>query len=437
MQERRPAVDQAPVARRARRAAPPARPWPRRSRPAAPAARHVARLEVAGQQDARGAAARRAARRARSRRTPARTRTARRSVMSRATLWRATSSRPGQQRRAHHRLLLAERVGDVQHPARAGRPSATRSRRTASGEMKLNVTTSLRPAPRSRSSIVAPQLLRRATSPPTARAARRQRRGQRCKPVDARDLLDQVGLARRRRSGGSTAPPPRGRRRAARRRSRAARGSPADSVRLDRARRAASRAARCAARSRCGSGSGAATSTVPGTIRAPHSSTISRAARRCACSASAGCSCFSKRLLASVRRPSFFEVLRMLVPFQVAASIATRVVSRDDLAARAAHDPADPGGPVRVADQHGVAVEDALLAVQRREALALARGAHVQRRPGHAVEVVGVHRLAEQQHHVVRDVDDVADRALAGRHQARLQPQRRRARPARPRTPAR
>ena len=46
----------------------------------------------------------------------------------------------------------------------------------------------------------------------------------------------------------------------------------------------------------------------------------------------------------------------------------------------AAHDAADPGGPVRVADQHGVAVEDALLAVERREPLALARGAHVQLR---------------------------------------------------------
>ena len=44
-----------------------------------------------------------------------------------------------------------------------------------------------------------------------------------------------------------------------------------------------------------------------------------------------------------------------------------------------------------------------------------------------AVEVEGVHRLAGQQHHVVRDVDDVVDRALAAGHQARLQPRRRRA----------
>ena len=36
-------------------------------------------------------------------------------------------------------------------------------------------------------------------------------------------------------------------------------------------------------------------------------------------------------------------------------------------------------------------------------------------------------RAADQQHHVVGDVDDVGDRALPGRHQARLQPRRRRA----------
>ena len=43
------------------------------------------------------------------------------------------------------------------------------------------------------------------------------------------------------------------------------------------------------------------------------------------------------------------------------------------------------------------------------------------------VEVEGVHRLAGEQHHVVRDVDDVVDRALAAGHEARLQPRRRRA----------
>jgi hypothetical protein len=38
-----------------------------------------------------------------------------------------------------------------------------------------------------------------------------------------------------------------------------------------------------------------------------------------------------------------------------------------------------------------------------------------------------VHRLAREQHHVVRDVDDVVDRPLPGGRQPRLQPQRRRA----------
>ncbi len=43
----------------------------------------------------------------------------------------------------------------------------------------------------------------------------------------------------------------------------------------------------------------------------------------------------------------------------------------------------------------------------------------------HAVEVEGVQRLAGEQHRVVGDVDDVVDRPLAGRRQPRLQPRRR------------
>ena len=117
----------------------------------------------------------------------------------------------------------------------------------------------------------------------------------------------------------------------------------------------------------------------------------------------------------------------MFVPFHVAASIATRVVLSETSLVAPPMMPPMPGRAVRVADQHGVAVEHALLAVERREPLALARRAHVQLRARDPVEVVGVHRLAERQHHVVGDVDHVADRPLAGRHQARLQPQRRRA----------
>ena len=189
------------------------------------------------------------------------------------------------ERRAHHRLLLAERVRDRQHPRaqvavgdpqpahRLGRDEAERHHLAQPRAAQLV----LDPAP---------QLLRprqrirpRGGAPAASRGAAAAR---------ARARPPRSGRPRgRRRSGGSTAPRPRGRRRAARRRSRGARGSPA-TPRARSARPAASRAGRCAARSRCGSGSGAATSTVPGTIRAPHSSTISRAARRCACSARRG-----------------------------------------------------------------------------------------------------------------------------------------------------
>ncbi len=70
----------------------------------------------------------------------------------------------------------------------------------------------------------------------------------------------------------------------------------------------------------------ASTSIVPGTSRAPQSSTISFDATRCARIARSGWSCFSNRVDASERRASRLEVRRMLVPFQVATSSSTRVV---------------------------------------------------------------------------------------------------------------
>ena len=66
-----------------------------------------------------------------------------------------------------------------------------------------------------------------------------------------------------------------------------------------------------------------------------------------------------------------------------------------------------------------------------RRACAASRPARARRAissaPRIARVVVGVQRAAEVVHHVVRDVDDVRDRAHAGRLQARLEPQRRRA----------
>ena len=80
-------------------------------------------------------------------------------------------------------------------------------------------------------------------------------------------------------------------------------------------------------------------------MRAPHSSTISRAASRCAAMACSGWSCFSKRADASVRSPSAFEVRMMFGPTQVAASISTRVVESETSEISPPMMPAIPLGP--------------------------------------------------------------------------------------------
>ncbi len=85
----------------------------------------------------------------------------------------------------------------------------------------------------------------------------------------------------------------------------------------------------------------------------------------------------------------------------------------DDLAVRAAHDARDADGLVLVADAEHVRREPALVAVERLDGLALARGAHDDVSALDAAEVKGVHRLAVFEHDVVRDIDDVVDRAHA------------------------
>ena len=116
----------------------------------------------------------------------------------------------------------------------------------------------------------------------------------------------------------------------------------------------------------------------------------------------------------------------MFTPFQVAASSSTRVVESETSETCAAHDPGDPGGPVAVADQHGLGVEGALDAVEGGHAARRRRAVRTISAPsGDPIEVERVQRLGGQQHHVVGDVDDVVDRPLAGRDQPRLQPQRR------------
>ena len=104
----------------------------------------------------------------------------------------------------------------------------------------------------------------------------------------------------------------------------------------------------------------------------------------------------------------------MLVPFQLATSSRTLVVASETSETWPPMIPAIPDGPVLVADEDGLGVEAALLAVEGRHRLALLGGAHRQRPVRHLVEVEGVQRLRGEQHHVVGDVDDVVDRPLAG-----------------------
>ena len=197
-----------------------------------------------------------------------------------------------------------------------------------------------------------------------------------------------------------------------------ARGTSLPSSRVIRAGRSAS------SRGGCGCGY---TSTVPGTMRAPQSSTISRAASRWAAIAWSGCSCFSKRADASLRSPSAFELRMMFGPTQVAASISTRVVPSETSETCPPMIPAIPLGPSASQTSAISGSKLALDVVERDHPLALGRAANDDLRAAHPVEVERVQRLGGREHHVVGDVDDVRDRPLAGRHQPLLEPQRRRA----------
>ena len=98
----------------------------------------------------------------------------------------------------------------------------------------------------------------------------------------------------------------------------------------------------------------------------------------------------------------------------------------DDLAVRAAHDARDADGLVLVADAEHVLRQLALVAVERLDGLALARGAHDDVAAFDAAEVKCVHRLAVFEHHIVRDIDDVVDGAHAAVAQSLAHPARRR-----------
>ena len=89
--------------------------------------------------------------------------------------------------------------------------------------------------------------------------------------------------------------------------------------------------------------------------------------------------------------------------------------------------PAIPSGPRSVGDEERLGVELADDVVERLEALARVGPADDDAAVVDRGGVEGVDRLAELDHDVVRGIDDVADRPLAGGQEAHLDPVRRRA----------
>ena len=137
----------------------------------------------------------------------------------------------------------------------------------------------------------------------------------------------------------------------------------------------------------------------------------------------------SKRNDASVDSASRLLVRRTETGSNQALSNAARAVPGADLGIGAAHDPGHRLRPRAVGDDQHVAVELPLDAVQRSHRLSRPRAANPQLASGKAVEVERVHRLAQLEHHVVRDVDYVVDGPDVRRFETRRHPGRRRTDP--------
>ena len=155
------------------------------------------------------------------------------------------------------------------------------------------------------------------------------------------------------------------------------------------------------------------TSIGRGVMCAPQSSTSSRAAAREATGARCGSTPFSQRLEPSVRRPSVCDVRSIWLRVKLAASSTTVRRALADLGVGAAHDAADALRALGVGDhEHRGSSSRSCPSSVRSVSPARARRA-VRRAPRDARVVVGVQRAAEVVHDVVRDVDDVRDRAHA------------------------
>ena len=99
-----------------------------------------------------------------------------------------------------------------------------------------------------------------------------------------------------------------------------------------------------------------------------------------------------------------------------------------DAGIQTAHDPGQRHGTAFIGNHQGIANQGDRVTIEHGQLLALHRQAHVNRLV-EAIQVEGVHGLAQLQHHVVADVHHRADGAYAASAQALLHPHRRACRP--------
>ncbi len=91
----------------------------------------------------------------------------------------------------------------------------------------------------------------------------------------------------------------------------------------------------------------------------------------------------------------------------------------------ATDDAGEPLRPLRVGHDHVARRQTPRLPVEAGQLLTVASSPHDDPATPETLVIEGMHRLPGLEHHVVGDVDDVADRPDAGRPQPRLHPRRR------------
>ena len=155
--------------------------------------------------------------------------------------------------------------------------------------------------------------------------------------------------------------------------------------------------------------------------RGARSAASSSAKRSAARSAISGSAPRSKRIDASLRRPSRPDVRAMLIGSHHAISSSTDVVVSEISVEAPPITPAMPIGVVVAVGDDAVAGVRTPVDVVERASVSPSRAQRTRSAPaGHLVEVVGVVGLAQLEHHVVGHVDDRVDRAACRRCVRRL-----------------